>query len=395
MPLFSKGKDSECLLVFDIGSGSVGGAIVFAPKDRIPAILYSFRSSIPFQGEATGPRLLSLMLRALTEVVLALCREGFATAGLGSKHPRIKEAIVSLSAPWIVSKTSSLQLHSREPMTITGEVFASLLSHSAEEIRPSGATVPKNGVQVEQRLIKSILNGYETSFPYEKEARDAEFVIVSSFSVPKVTEGIADTITRLVQPKAVNFHSFALVAFMALRRLHPRSEHFMLVDVSGEQTELCIVRKGILIQTITFPFGRNHLIRTLKRNAGVPASGAEAFFKLYADASGTGKTFERIKTVLEHAEEHWRNEFVRALAGLSEELFLPASLFLAADSDVLPIFKRAIEQGDWSSFRISRGAFRITPITAESLASLIRWDAAERQDPFITLVSSFASRSHS
>ncbi len=391
MSLFSSKKDSECVLVFDIGSGSVGGAIVLTSKGHTPAILYSFRSDIPFQEEATGLRLLSLMIRSLSQVVLALCHEGFDAAGFGSERPKIEEAFISLSAPWVISKTSLLKLQNQTPLTITPEVFSSLLKHSAEETQPSQNDVPKGSFQIERKLIKSILNGYETSSPYEKKATEAEFALFSSFSASKVTEKISDTITELIHPKTMSFHSFALLTFVALRELYPHEEHFLAVDVSGEQTELSIVKKGVLVETVTFPFGRNHLIRTLKKSIHVPALGAEAFFKLYASKSGTGKLYERVRKVLELSEENWRNEFQKTLTTFSEEFFLPKSLFITADDDVTPIFMHAIGRGDFSKFMISPGAFRTLSVNAELLAPLVKWNPSGARDPFIGLIASSAS----
>ncbi len=391
MSLFSKKRDSGCSLVFDIGSGSVGGAIVLTSEKYTPTVLYSFRSDIPFQEEATGLRLLSLMLRSLSQVVLAISREGFDEAGFGGHYPKIKEAVISLSAPWIISKTSFLKLQNKEPMRITQQVFATLLEESIKDLHLSEKNIPRGSIQIEERLIKSVLDGYETSSPYEKEATAAEFAVFSSFSVPRVTEKIIDIITRSFHPKTISFHSFALLSFVTLREVYPGEEHFIVVDVSGEQTELSIVKRGVLIETVTFPFGRNHLVRILKKNTGMPPLGTEVFFRLYTESSGTGKMFERVKKMLISAEEQWRNEFVKALRAFSEELFLPKTLFIAADEDVMPIFSRAASGGDFSAFMISPRAFRIIPVNAELLAPLIKWNSSGAPDPFIGLISSFAN----
>ena len=192
MTLFSKKKESECLLVFDIGSGSVGGAIVLTSKAHTPTILYSFRTDIPFQEVAAGRRLSSLMLRSLSQVVAALSREGFEIAGFGTKRPRIKKILVSLSAPWVASMTSFLSLKNKEATTITEEVFNALFLHSANASDSPRSITPKGSVKIEELLIKASLNGYETSAPYGKEALSAEFVIFSSFSLPRLTESITE-----------------------------------------------------------------------------------------------------------------------------------------------------------------------------------------------------------
>lgn len=280
MSLFSPKRESECVLVFDIGSGSVGGAIVLTSAVNAARVLYSFRSDIPFQEEARGGALLALMLRALSQVASAISHEGFDASGFGSRRPRITEAVVSLSAPWIASKTSFLRLKNQTPVLITPEVVASLIEHarSGHDVEKG---VPKGSVSVEQKLVKSVLNGYETAQPYDKEAHEAEFAVCESFALPGIVEKITDTITRVMHTHRISIHSFSLAAFAVLRERFPREPHFVLVDVSGEQTELSIVKNATLVESATFPFGRQRLIRTLRTAAHLPVSGIETFLKLY------------------------------------------------------------------------------------------------------------------
>lgn len=394
MFLFSGKKESGCKLVFDIGSGSVAGALVLVSQEHIPTVLYSFRSEIPFQQEANGPRILSLMLRSLSQVVLTLCHEGFDAAGFGAHRPRIEEALISFSAPWIVSRTSFLRLQNKEPLKITEEVFTALLEHSEKDESSSRNDIPKRSVPVERKLIKSVLNGYETSSPYGKEALEAEFALFRSFSSPKIAEKVTDAIAAVIRPQTFSFHSFAFLLFEALRTLSPAAaEGTIAADVSGEQTEILNIAQGILVQTATFPFGRNRLIRMLGRSAGTPPHSAESFLKLYVDRTGTGKLFERVTQTLVFAEKEWENEFVKTLEALFGGFVLPKTLFITADEDVLPIFTRAIARIDFSRFAISPKNVEVKPINAEFLAPLISWNAPQVNDPFIGLIASFASHS--
>ena len=240
--------------------------------------------------------------------------------------------------------------------------------------------------------MKSLLNGYETASPFEKKASEAEFSVFGSFSLPRVTEKISDIIANFIHAKQVTYHSFSLLAFSTLRELYPNEENFVIVDVSGEQTELAIVKKAVLVETITFPFGRNHLIRMLKKYTDMPASGVSAIFKLYVENNGTGRLFERAKKVFEKAKEEWGEKFSKTLSAFSEETFLPQLIFLTADDDVAPIFKATIETGDWSKLMISPSSFQIITVGNELLGASANWSAGQTRDQFITLISAFASR---
>ncbi|MDO8619954.1 MAG: hypothetical protein Q7R64_01230 [bacterium] len=392
MSFFSGKKESDVVLVFDIGSGSVAGALVLISAEHPATILYSFRSEIPFQHEATGIRLLSLMLRSLSQVMLAITREGFELAGMGARRPRIREAFVSLSAPWVVSQTSFLSLRNKAPTKITTHVFAELLKHSEEDGHPERKPIPKGGVLIERKLIKSVLNGYATATPYEKEAITAEFAVFESFSVPKVTEKIADTITELIHPGHISFHSFSLLAFATLRELYPNKEHFMLIDVSGEQTELSLIRGGVLSETVTFPFGRNHFVRALRRHAEVPVSGASAVLKLYRDNNGVGRLFERSKKTLDTIKGEWQEKLSKSLSNFSEETLLPRSIFLTADEDLAPILSGALQSGEVGGLTLSPSQLEVTVVGNETLAPLVAYSSSDTRDPFLGLICALASR---
>ena len=161
--------------------------------------------------------------------------------------------------------------------------------------------------------------------------------------------------------------------------------------LSGEQTELSVVKKGVLVETVSFPFGKNHLIRMLKESAKVPTGGASAFFKLYAEGSGTGKLFEKVKKVLEAAEKDWQEKFANMLSSFSEEMFLPKTLFLTADDDCVGLFKHAITSGEFSSFTVSPTSFSVAEVGNEMLAPLVSWAPSQNQDPFVSLIAAFAN----
>lgn len=376
--------------MFDIGSGSVGGAIALIGATEPPMLLYSTRSDILFTSETNGVRLLSLMARALSEVMLALAHEGFARAGLSAKRPKVAEAIVSLSAPWTVSRTFTLHLRNTKPARITEPVFQALLNE--EKKNTSTRTLPKGSVEMERKLIKSVLNGYETSLPYGRDAVDAEFTLCSSYSLPKITEKVSDTIAQLIHTPSITFHSFSLLSFATLRDLYPQNENFIFLDVSGEQSEVSVVKKSVLLETISFPLGKNHLIRALAEEAGIPPASAETFLSLQHEQRGAGSLYEYVKKVSSVFEAQWLAYFFKTMEAFSAELFLPKVLFLTADTALAPRIKSAITKGDFSRFTLASLPFDVQCVNSESLNPYLHQNPSGSADPFLMLLTLFSAR---
>lgn len=379
----------DVVLILDIGSGSVGGAIAFSSSHEPPTILYSTRTEILFRHEADSSRLLSLMLRALSEVMLAITHEGFEASGLSTKRPKISEVLVSLSAPWTISKTTFLHLKNQKPTRITETVFETLLEDAEKTRTPN--ELPKGSVGIEKKLIRSVLNGYETSNPYGKEATEAEFTVLSSFSLPKITEKISDVVTHLAHTENVSFHSFSLLSFATLRDIFPTTSSFIFMDVSGEQTEVSIVKKNVLVETITFPYGKNHLIRALSTDNSIPGSSAESFIRLFHDNKGTGKLYDKAMETCDAFQKDWLSHFLKAIATFSEELFLPKTLFLTADAIMIPIIKDSIGKGDFTKFTLASAPFETTIINENLLTPYVHVNPSLVVDPFLLIETLFAS----
>ena len=88
----------------------------------------------------------------------------------------------------------------------------------------------------------------------------------------------------------------------------------------------------------------------------------------------------------------WLNQLSRVLSYFSEELFLPQTLFITVDDDVAPLFARALEKEDFSTFTLSPAKLRIITLTTESLDKTVTWAPSLPHDPFVGLISSFANR---
>ena len=393
MSFLSKKTKNECVLVFDIGSGSIGGAIVLISPGAIPNILYSFRSEMPFQEKATGARLFSLMSRSLSQVVMALSREGFEAAGFGAQRPRIEKILVSLSAPWMVALGTFLQLRNKEPMVVTETVFATLLEHFDKSENGLVENIPKECKSMEGHLQWSVLNGYRTAAPFGKEAAEVEFAVFRSFSAPRITERVTGIIADFFHAECVRLHAFSYVSFRAVQKIYPREENFILADVSGEQTEVVIARNGAIADVATFPFGRNYVARLLVKEGGIPAGSIETFFRLSSEGTSASKMTERVRKLLGRVREDWRNSFEKALASASEEPFFPRSVFITADADIVPIVSSALSDEMAIRLNLAPWKFRVIPIGAKELAPLAQWSAPKKDDAFIAIVSSFARES--
>ncbi len=305
--------------LIDIGSGSVGAGLARVEKGAPPLLLSTARVAIPFQTELQGERFESRMLQALSEAVLLLARE---------RVPE-DEIFVSLAAPWVSAQMTHLSLRSAETLAVTPSLLARL--REAEEGERA------HGEQIEEKLFRARLNGYETATPFGQKAQTVDFALFRSFAPPGLVGRIKAVISRHLSRGSVSFHAFSLIAFASLREVAPDARDLLILDAGGEQTEAIVVKQGALRTVASFPFGRNHLIRALIAD-GIPSSVGKSMIRLLAEG-GVGSHLRRTADRVEQALRLWGEEVKRAFGG---ELSVAAPLFLFADPDMSPLFARGL-----------------------------------------------------
>jgi hypothetical protein len=107
MSLFKK-PEEEIVAIFDIGNGSVGGALVKFSKRDHPVILYTHREPLTYMIHPTPKHLLGSMLKLLKSVATHLAKEGLIhvrTSPFGGH--RLRDVHCVFASPWYISQNKN------------------------------------------------------------------------------------------------------------------------------------------------------------------------------------------------------------------------------------------------------------------------------------------------
>jgi hypothetical protein len=108
----------------------------------------------------------------------------------------------------------------------------------------------------------------------------------------------------------INFHSLNTVYFSLLSKLFPNDNSFMMTHISGETTDISVIKNGIIIESISFPLGRNFIVRRLLQEVpGITPNIAMSMIRINSDGHDSPQVSDRIKKVLSQAEEDWTHLF--------------------------------------------------------------------------------------
>jgi cell division ATPase FtsA len=328
---FFKKNKAKTTLILDIGSGTVGAALVSASKDTPPKILFSTRLPVPVGSSVSSVnRPFSVVTETLESVIKTISEQ----------HTTPHALHIFLSSPWSVFKTDVLKLDYPSPTLITHRTVERLTKEAEKKFAGESHA---SGEIVERRIIQARLNGYETFNPYNKKAKSVEVTFFVSMVASDVSEAIRRCVDRYFHIHHDQISSFSLAAFNAVSRLMTDTRDFVMVDVRGDATDLSLVVDGALTKSVSFAQGKDALIKTVADGLG--QSPISALSMLAVALQGAGEPTAQEKTIQSAAffKQNWIQEYSKAMQEISGSASAQG-VFLIVDADTEKFFENILNE---------------------------------------------------
>jgi hypothetical protein len=176
MGIFSTKKE-KLVAIFDIGSGSVGGALVRIPQNKkdLPTIIKSTRTDIVNRKEVDFNLFLNDMILAL----------GFTSQDIyQSKLGAPDEIVCVLASPWYLSETRMIKMSKEHSFVFTKKIVNDLLLNEVE-LLDKDFKEKYNGLDslpeiIEHPIVGVSLNGYQVDDPLGKRTKSLEMSMIIS-----------------------------------------------------------------------------------------------------------------------------------------------------------------------------------------------------------------------
>lgn len=387
MGIFSKKEKKELVLLFDIGSSSVGGALLHLGDNGVPEIILSVRDLIQIEKETDPERLLFLTLDALKSVASRICMSGM---GAPSK------IFCVLSSPWYASQTRTIRFTQDKPFVFTGEMADELIAKEIKVFESEhDALYPSNNNKVEIIELKNMqtkLNGYATPHPYKQKATELELTVFLSVSQVLVLEKIKSTIERHFRCPNIRFSSFAVASFVVARDTFVNQDNFLLVNIGGEVTDISMIKKEVLKDSISFPMGCNFIIRGIAEAVKSSLVEARSFVSLYKDGHMANNTAQKFEPIISQLRTEWLRGFQDFLSKLTSDVSIPSSVFITVDQDLADFFAATIKSEQFNQYILTESKFRVIFLGNQALHGVATLKDGVRRDSFLIIESIYINR---
>jgi len=384
--LGAKNKD-ELALVFDLGSSSVGGALFLMQKSGVPKMIYSIREPIGLEKSISFDRFLSLTLKSLDQVSNKIC-----LAGLGAP----KKVFCVISSPWYASQTRSIVLKKDTPFIFTPKLANELTQKEIgifeEECREKYTHDSNKVTLIELKNMQILLNGYPIDKPANQKISELEMTVFVSMSGEEILEKIKETIGRHFYSKNVLFSSFAMASFAVARDMFVHQENFLLIDIGGEVTDISMVKKDILRASISFPLGRNFLVRGIASILDCTLDEALSYVSLYKEGHITDAALKKVEPVINKLKNEWLVKFQESLVNLSNDISIPATIFLTIDQELADFFTETIKSEQFNQYTLTESKFKVVFLGTQALHGVALFEENVSRDSFLIIEAIYINR---
>ncbi len=342
----SSNKEEGFYALFDIASTSIGVSLV--KKGVVPKLLWSKRLEFSFTGTDEYSRYVRTMYATLLEAGMKMISEGVKVVSRDTPSFSVRSMQVHciLGTPWYFGTVSRSKQSKEKKFFVTPLEIQSLEASACANARErqeldSWQEVMGSPLSFETYPLIFLLNGYTTTSILRRSVNEIEGIYYSSFIAESIKKNIEEVVSRVVPNHDIVYHSSAHILSEYSRVLSKKN--FVLLEVTGEITQLFLFKKGVLHNLSTIPKGSNHLLKSENPKA-LSVDEAKSAFEVFKKKKQM--TFEKLSHTLQEELLDWKEHCLKGVGQISNGVVPPKHFVLFTEDEWTP-FYRTLFENEW------------------------------------------------
>lgn len=385
----SKKHDPNVSLVVDIGTGSIGVALVHGVALKAPEVLVMRREIIPFREKLDVTRFVQLMQETLTVALDDIASKSSVFPG---------SAMISLASPWYVAQTRLVHFSQDSDFMVTEK---SLRQITDDEIKlflgdsASSNTANEMGAQqlIDARAVSIRLNGYTARHVTGRMARELDMALYCAMMPEMLSRGLTEVISRRYGTIPIRFHAFMYAVYDIIRdHFTDESSSYIIVDAAGEATDVALVRDDILLETFSFPIGHRSVLRSVMRELDLEGVAAVSALDLYLGGDATPEHVARMEPIVEKAMRDWQRLFRGSLEQIAAQYPIPREMYLLADERYREHYEKQLFEAGGDVLSETGERFRVHALDKNLLEHFVKLPISAVWDDFLCVIIMMAQK---
>lgn len=368
-----KGK---VVAILDIGSGSVGGAIVSVRHDEPSIILASSRTFLPL-AERSEDQLIVGLAAMIKEMGVGLLKS-YASQSQ-SLHGAPRDLYCIVRTPWTQSRTLSVAQTYEKSRRINDTIISDLASKALSDASVDRTTL------LEASVSQIELNGYPTR---NSAGKIAEVVTVGVL-VSSIDQAFRKNIDAAIRATFVGlepkWRSHTRAALSTLASLPQGMRDYVLIDVSNENTSVVVVRKSLIEAQGQAPEGVRKILARVA--PGKPEEETLSLIRMLERETCSGNACEAISAAMGTSEPEIVRAFGEIYAALSTHRKLPQNAILLTHTDLADWFTKILSRIDFAPFTATGLPFHVTTLGGTDLGHWVVPDTEIKTDAALSLAA--------
>jgi hypothetical protein len=390
-----KGDGQELGLLIGIGNGSISSGLALFEPEKEPHLLLVQTKPFTILEKPEPAQLLenlSLLLSAnLQEILIRASTQKI----IHKKGKNLSRILISFSAPWFISKLKEFKIEEKRAFMLSGGFLERITSKEKsifeQELSQSKTNDAKKFSVIETSMVTTVVNGQEVPDAIDREANLFE----GSIYLSAVEEGLEKKVLDIVERethiplKKVMAHTFPLISFSVIQNYLTKESSYIILDITGETTEITLIAKNTIAGTASFAFGRHSIIRYIAKSLNVSLEIAASNLNLFMLNKSNDAAITSIGGILVFAENEWNKYLDDALRSLSAGNTLPKKVYVTTTSDTAMIFLDFLKLGKTKASMNWRENLDVVYINEETFSSHLTITPGVLEDEFISILALF------
>jgi hypothetical protein len=360
----SHNTQRTCGLIIDIGSGSVGAAIVVSDSNKKnPEIIWSSREYCLIKEIDTLDIPLKEISTSLVNIFLKIGNDGAKAIKATKTTPPITQVHTSISAPWTYTVTKTINFTDEHPFEVDQKLIQQL-SETAE--KQAFSTVLENKMfqasqleVIDNDTVGVTINGYPIINPDNIKTREVSLAHITAITQTKILSVLEDSLNKVLPKADGQTHSFMYTYYDTLRHMNPDTSEACLIDITSEATEIGIIREGVLTHVTHIAFGTFSIAREIAALCNIPQEEAYIYIKGGRNFVET-KLTEAKKAELQVILDAYEEKVTQLFTHTGDSLAIPKTLFIHCDSETEEFYISQIEKAAYKTTGIKHTAHPVT-----------------------------------